>query len=513
MTSIEQETRARAPLRVAQDPGETVELDILIVGAGPVGLFLANECARRGLRWRLIEARSSQSAHSKALAIFSRTLEILDMAGIVEPFLAEANRVTSVAVMAHARALAHIHFIPEDTPYPFIAMVPQNVTEALLVNELQRKGGSVEYDTKFVSAEQSHDYVDVTLDKMGAIATLKASFVVGCDGAHSAVRHLLNVPLAGGEYVPLFLLADVETNEMPADVLQLCPSEFGPLAIFPIHATRQRIVATIERAEGEAPSLELVQKIVAQRAPSGLEARALHWSSYFRIHHRHAARLRSGRIFIAGDAAHVHSPFGGQGMNTGLHDVWNLAWKLDLSVHGHSNPTLLDSYAAERLPVIKAVIETTDRLTKVMGTPSKVVQALRDTLIPLVSRLAPFRHAFVQSLSELGIRYAGSPIVEGSAKRYFDDSIRGGAGIGSRFLLMIDDTQNSVVKDAAMGLCGSFRELLELRTTKHPGITLVRPDGYIAYSAERGGHLTALETVRSLLERQTEPDGVSASRG
>ena len=148
MTSIEQETRARAPLRVAQDPGETVELDILIVGAGPVGLFLANECARRGLRWRLIEARSSQSAHSKALAIFSRTLEILDMAGIVEPFLAEANRVTSVAVMAHARALAHIHFIPEDTPYPFIAMVPQNVTEALLVNELQRKGGSVEYDTE-----------------------------------------------------------------------------------------------------------------------------------------------------------------------------------------------------------------------------------------------------------------------------------------------------------------------------------------------------------------------------
>ena len=112
MTSIEQETRARAPLRVAQDPGETVELDILIVGAGPVGLFLANECARRGLRWRLIEARSSQSAHSKALAIFSRTLEILDMAGIVEPFLAEANRVTSVAVMAHARALAHIHFYP-----------------------------------------------------------------------------------------------------------------------------------------------------------------------------------------------------------------------------------------------------------------------------------------------------------------------------------------------------------------------------------------------------------------
>src|SRR5262249_31838605 len=164
--------------------------------------------------------------------------------------------------------------------------------------------------------------------------------------------------------------------------------------------------------EGDAPSLDLVQQILRQRAPSGIEAHALHWSSYFRIHHRLATQLRLARIFIAGDAAHVHSPFGGQGMNTGLHDVWNLVWTLDLFLRGHGNEQLLDSYGAERLPVIRQVIETTDVLTKVMGTPNRLAQALRDAAIPMVSRLAPFQHAFVQRLSELGIAYPGSPIVE-----------------------------------------------------------------------------------------------------
>jgi len=143
----------------------------------------------------------------------------------------------------------------------------------------------------------------------------------------------------------------------------------------------------------------------------------LHWSSYFRIHHRQVARLREGRMFIAGDAAHIHSPFGGQGMNTGLHDIWNLVWKLDLFLKGRGSQELLDSYSSERLPVIKNVIETTDLLTKIMGTPHRFAQALRDTVIPIVSRLAPFQHAFVQRLSELGIAYQGSPIVEGPGKR------------------------------------------------------------------------------------------------
>jgi 2-polyprenyl-6-methoxyphenol hydroxylase-like FAD-dependent oxidoreductase len=488
------------------------ETDVLIVGAGPVGLFLANECARRGLRWRLVETRSTQSEHSKALAIFPRTLEIFDMAGQVGPFLEQANRVTSIAVVTHGRRLAHMPFTPEQSPYPFVAMVPQDVTERLLAEKLRRAGGVVEYETTFVSAAEQDGYVSVTLERKGESIKLTSSFVVGCDGAHSAVRHLLNLPFEGAEYDDSFMLADVETNEaLPADEMQLCPSELGPIAIFPMSATRRRVVAIVANTEGDAPSLDLVRKILAQRAPSGIEALSLHWSTYFRIHHRQVAQMRVGRIFIAGDAAHIHSPFGGQGMNTGLQDVWNLVWKLDLVLHGHGNEQMLDSYSAERRPVIKDVIETTDFMTRAMGTPSKLAQILRNAVIPMVSHLAPFQHAFVQRLSELGVAYRGSPIVEGAGKRYFDESLRGGDGIRSRFLLLLDSNRDLSVREAAQQFCASFRDIVELRSHARRDLVLVRPDGYIAYSGDRGDGIAALTSMRSLLERQTNSQSGSCA--
>jgi hypothetical protein len=347
--------------------------------------------------------------------------------------------------------------------------------------------------------------VEVTFEQGGNSTQLRATFVVGCDGAHSAVRHQLNLPFEGSEYRGSFLLADIETSaKLAADEMQLCPSEFGPVAIFPMSATRRRVVATIDNVEGDAPSLELVRSVLSQRAPSAIDALSLHWSSYFRIHHRQVKRLRQGRIFIAGDAAHIHSPFGGQGMNTGLHDIWNLAWKLDLVLNGHGNERLLDSYSSERLPVIKSVIETTDHLTKVMGTPSKLAQALRDTIIPIVSRLSPFQHGFVQRLSELGIAYHGSPMVEGPGERYFDDSLRGGKGIGSRFLLFVDKEAEVSSKDAVKQFAESFSPVVDLRFAPQSGIVLVRPDGYIAYSSHQSDS-AALDGVRSVLQRQVMP--------
>lgn len=161
---------------------------------------------------------------------------------------------------------------------------------------------------------------------------------------------------------------------------------------------------------------------------------------------------------------------------------------------------LLDSYEAERLPIIKGVVRTTDMLTKVMGTPNKFVQALRDAFIPMVSRLAPFQHAFVQRLAELGIGYRESPIVEGPGTRYFADSIRGGKGIRSRFLLLIDETDDAS-REAAKGLFERFQSVVELRPSTRPGIALIRPDGYIAYSAEHSG-ASAFDPIRSLLQAQ-----------
>jgi 2-polyprenyl-6-methoxyphenol hydroxylase-like FAD-dependent oxidoreductase len=484
------------------------DTDMLIVGAGPVGLFLANECARRGLRYRIVETHATQSQHSKALAIFPRTLEIFDMANVVGPFLEAANRVTSVAMFVGDRQLGHMPFTPEETPYSFVAMVPQDVTEKFLVEELQRRGGHVEYETTFVSAVQHDGFVSATLERKGKSSDVTALFVVGCDGAHSAVRQLLDLPFEGAEYDALFILADIQSNEaLPADQLQLCPNEAGPVAIFPMSATRRRIVAMIHEKEGEAPSLAMVQRILRERAPKELQAQALHWSSYFQIHHRQVAKLRVGSMFVAGDAAHIHSPFGGQGMNTGLHDIWNLAWKLDLAVHGRASEELLDSYTAERRPVIKSVIETTDFMTKALGTPSKLAQALRDAVIPMVSRLAPFQHAFVERLSELGIAYSGSPIVEGAGKRFFDDSVRGGKLL-HRFVLMLGNDADPSVQAAAMILAELMHDTVELKLDGTKGMTLVRPDGYIAYSAHTADH-SALESVRSLLQRQTTPTSMS----
>lgn len=487
--------------------------DVLVVGAGPVGLFLATECARRQLTYRIVEKRTSQSAHSKALAIFPRTLEIFDMAGLVPPFLEVANRVTSVDMMAHGRTLAHMPFAPDDSPYPFIAMVPQDVTERLLVEQLEARGGAVEYGTCFDDAVQHDDHVEVTLERNGKRETVAAAFVVGCDGAHSPVRHLLNLPFEGGEYHDLFLLADVETNDgLPADQLQLCPHERGPLAIFPMSATRRRIVATIQRPEGDAPSLDLVKRMLAQRAPPAIQASAMHWSAYFHIHHRHVSELRKGRIFVAGDAAHIHSPFGGQGMNTGLQDVWNLAWKLELILRGHGTERLLESYGAERLPIIKQVIETTDHMTRVLSAPSKLAQALRDVVIPMVSRLAPFQHAFVRRLSELGIAYGSSPIVEGAGQRYIDESVRGGSGICSRFLLIIDQDSDPAVAQAASRLTASFDGVVELRMAQRQGVMLVRPDGYVAWTARGQDKDIEWGRVRSLLQAQTGSDAFTQGR-
>ena len=255
----------------------------------------------------------------------------------------------------------------------------------------------------------------------------------------------------------------------------------------------------VEQADDDSPSLEFVREVLRQRAPAEIEARNLIWSSYFRIHHRNVSTLRVGRVLLAGDSAHIHSPFGGQGMNTGLQDAWNLAWKLDFVLRGISNDDLLDSYNAERIPVIRDVIHTTDVMTKVMGTPNRFAQAIRNMLIPMVSRLAPFQHAFVQKLSELDITYHNSPIVEGPGNRYFDDCMRDGSF--TRYLLVVPHAVAAAMNGALLELIDSCRDIVELRSSPHEGMTLVRPDGYAAYSTKTADS-TELEIVRSLLHRQ-----------
>jgi 2-polyprenyl-6-methoxyphenol hydroxylase-like FAD-dependent oxidoreductase len=473
----------------------STEVDVFIAGAGPVGLFLANDCARRGLSYRIVETNPTQSLHSKALAIFPRTFEIFDMAGLAEPFSAAANRVTRVAFTSRDRTLGHFDFAPHETPYPYVAMVPQDVTEKLLLAQLRSRGGDVEYETTLVSARDTGSEVEATVERSGSLAVVEAKYLVGCDGAHSTVRRILGLPFEGGDYAEQFMLADAITNDaLRADEMQLCPSQDGPLAIFPMNPTRRRLVATVEHLEGDAPSLGLVNDLLKQRGPEGLSAESLIWSTYFRIHHRCVSQMRSGRIFVAGDAAHIHSPFGGQGMNTGLQDAWNLAWKLDFAARGNANDALLSSYTQERYPIVKSVIETTHFLTTALGSSNPLAQGIRDTVIPIATHIPQIQRAFVERLSGLANAYKASPIVEGAGRRYFDDSLRGGSGIGRRFILMVPGADAAGVA-AAESVVERNSGAAELRAYAGRDLLLLRPDGYVAYESgsSRPAALAALE--------------------
>lgn len=475
-----------------------MDVDVLIVGAGPVGLFLANECARRDIRFRIIEKHATQSTHSKALAVFPRTFEVFDMAGLAEPFRAAANPVKGVALVSHQRPLGRIDFAPQGTPYPYVAMVPQDVTERLLVERLRARGGQVEYQTTLTAASQTDAYVTATLERDdGQSSTVRAAFVVGCDGAHSTIRGILGLQFEGGDYAEQYMLADVRMkDESAADEMQLCPSTSGPIAIFPITASRKRLVATVDAKDGDVPSLEQINEVLKQRGPAGFVADSIVWSSYFNIHHRCVSCMGTGRIFVAGDAAHIHSPFGGQGMNTGLQDAWNLAWKLDFATRGIATETLLASYSEERYPVVKAVIETTHLLTAGLGSRNPVVQGVRDTMIPVATHIPRFRQLFVDRLSGLSTAYGGSPLVEGDGRRFFDDQLRGGV-FGRQYLLLLPQT----AVEAGAGISARFSGAVEVRSNPDARLLLVRPDGYLAYQASHADE-RAFHRVENLLAAQ-----------
>jgi 2-polyprenyl-6-methoxyphenol hydroxylase-like FAD-dependent oxidoreductase len=484
----------------------TTQVDIFIAGAGPVGLFLANECARRGMSYRIVETNPTQSTHSKALAIFPRTLEIFDMAGLSAPFANAANRVTGIAFVAGQRRLGSIEFIPKGTPYPYVAMVPQDVTEALLLEHLRGRGGEVLYETTLTGARETTSGVEVTVQCGGAPQTIEAKYLVGCDGAHSAVRHLLDLPFEGGDYAEQFMLADATTNDVvPSDEMQLCPNADGPFAIFPMSPTRRRLLAMVEEVAGDAPSLEVVNAIAAKRGPEGFKVESLLWSAYFRIHHRCVTQMSAGRMFVAGDAAHIHSPFGGQGMNTGLQDAWNLVWKLEFAVRGCATDALLQSYTLERHPIVQGVIETTHFLTTTLGARNPLAEGIRDAVIPVVTHLPRFRQAFVERLSGLGNTYKGSAIIEGAGRRYFDESLRGGRGIKDRFILMTPGA-DAVTSAMAEQLEAQFRTVLETRTYGGHSLLLLRPDGYVGDEVA-GNDASAMGSVAEVLNRQVVASG------
>jgi 2-polyprenyl-6-methoxyphenol hydroxylase-like FAD-dependent oxidoreductase len=395
--------------------------EVLVVGAGPVGLTMACELARHGVPCRIVDASPGPTDQSRALGIQARTLEVFDNVGIVDQVLARARRVHGLGAFSEGRRITHITFDLEglETPYPYLLVLPQGETERLLVERLKTYEIEVERRTTFKGLAQDGSGVTATLvDAEGSSSESRTPWLIGCDGARSAVRKGLGLPFEGAEYEESFLLADVRLAwDRPDDELTILLTPEGPVIGFPLPETgRWRLVhastGTVDESEAEpARAVSHFQTVLRKHGRPEAVVSDPTWTSAFKIHRRVAGRFREGRCFLAGDAAHIHSPAGGQGMNTGIQDAYNLAWKLGLVVQGASPDSLLDSYTPERRSVATGVIHGTDLLTRVVTLRSDVAKAVRNHLIGLLGEFDFVARKFSKALSELDVEYHASPIV------------------------------------------------------------------------------------------------------
>lgn len=394
-----------------------MDAEILVVGAGPTGLTCASELARRGITVTCIDAAPAPSPLSKAIAVHARTLEIFDDLGVADALVARGVILEGTEMRSKGRVIVDASFAELDTRYPYILSVPQAETEAVLAERLQANGGAVHRGVRLLGFAQDGAHVEATLERGdGTRSAARFAFVVGCDGAHSVVRKTLGFPFTGKSYDERFLLADVGVDAaLPHTRVSAFFSDEGLVAAFPMPGGRFRIIATCSEDDGaenvDTPSLEEVTALV--RARTGLDAALsdARWLARFRIHCRQVERYRDRRVFLAGDAAHVHSPVGGQGMNQGIQDAHNLAWKLALVVRGHSPATMLDSYEAERHGVGAAVLAGTDIATRVATLRNPIARRARDHLARYMSSLEVVQQRIAREVAELSVGYERSPIV------------------------------------------------------------------------------------------------------
>lgn len=504
--------------------------DVLTAGAGPVGLAMAIELKRYGLSVRIVDKAAQRTDKSKALAIWSRTLELMDRAGCSAAFLAAGYKVSGANVSTGSKQIAHFSLSGTATPYPFALMLPQSDTERLLEEHLNSRGVQVERSvelTKFSESEQS--VVSTLRDADGREETVDTPWLIGCDGAHSTVRHELGMEFVGDTLTSDWMLADVHLAGVhnPHEIGVFWHAD-GVLVIFPISETRFRVIADSGTAYGDGhrpeptssdPTLEDVQAILDRRGPGGIIASAPIWLAGFHINERKVAHYQAGRVFLAGDAAHIHSPAGGQGMNTGIQDACNLAWKLALVQRGicAADP-LLASYSIERSFVGEQVLKGAGRTTTVAIMKGEIKQSIRNHIASLLFGLSPVQKMVANAIEEVSIGYPNSPLTSPS------EHIRGGPAAGERAPMAesqppvgAGDTPRFALfaesgDERALQILARYANLLEpdmRRPFVAGGLWLVRPDGYIALATKHDGW----EDVGTYFDKIMAPSSKNSQTG
>jgi len=399
-----------------------MDTDVLIVGAGPTGLMLANQLVRRGVRVEIIDRHSGPAQQSRALGVQARTLEIYAQLGIVERALELGKKGNGATMWAQGRRMAHVPLGDAGrtvTPYPYILVLGQDDNELIMGEKLNSLGVHVQWNTELVDFTQHANHVSATLKLPdGGSRTVTASYIAGCDGARSAVRKLSNIGFPGAPYEHVFFVADVEmTGTMAPEQVNVYLWQTGFHLLFPMRGKDHwRIVGIVppELRGKEGLDLDAVMPSLRKEAGANLDIKSCSWFSSYRIHHRAAERFRDRRAFILGDAAHIHSPVGAQGMNTGLQDAYNLAWKLALVVQGKADPELLDSYHEERHPVAQRLLETTDRGFKLVVSDSWLAGLFRTKIMARIAAFAMSKERIqrvaFRTVSQTGINYRKSPL-------------------------------------------------------------------------------------------------------
>lgn len=497
-----------------------MDTEVLIVGSGPTGLMLANQLVRRGINPVIIDRHSGLAQQTRAMAVQARTLEIYSKMGLAEPALALGHRTPAANMWANGRWAARVPLgdIGQSlSPFPFVLMLGQDDNERIMNDKLESSGVSVRWNTELIALEQHRDYVSATLKLPdGSTERVDAAFVAGCDGARSAVRELSGISFGGAPYEHTFFVADTEAvGPMRAGELNVYLWQDGFHLFFPMRGTdRWRVIGILPKPlrDKDGVTFDEVVPSIKEEAGIDLTFKTCSWFSTYRIHHRAAETFRKGRCFLLGDAAHIHSPMGGQGMNTGLQDAYNLAWKLALVIAGRADAALLDSYALEREPVADALLRTTDRAFQFVVSDSAIAGLLRTRIIARVAatamRLERVRMLAFRTIAQIGISYPESPLsqsvgdVPGNAPKAGDrfpwlHLVLDSGGAAEDVFQALDDTCFNLLvigQPAAIRPLGRLDDMVKVHDVPadarnaeqlaragivQPAFYLLRPDGHV----------------------------------
>lgn len=396
---------------------------VLIVGAGPTGMTAAMELSRFGVPVRIVDKLLEPSTTSRALAVQARTLELFEQRGLLQEMLRIGNQGTAATIYGNGKCLGKVHLGEIKSRYNYILLISQGETERILREQLARQGVSIERGTEMIDFSQLESDSQLGLNggvaavlrnKEGSIEELEAAYLISAEGSHSMVRRTLNLEFQGKSHRQSYALADLHLDgDIPDDELSIFTAEHGFLGVFPMGNRHFRFIATDpekhEKTDDE-PTLEELQKIYDEDSHIPVRLRDMTWSSRFRINSRMLHTLRERRIFFGGDAAHVHSPAGGQGMNTGIQDMIDLSWKLAMVWQGKATPELLNTYEEERLPIIRSIVSRTEAATDALNSDSPIVHQLIAHIAPVLLNTHFVQQLSTGLISEVAANYRASSL-------------------------------------------------------------------------------------------------------